>query len=102
MQQSPSRGAASSAPTSIQVTKVPSSGTVSQREKGSVPLSLRLLPAYTAPNLSSPSNRQHDSDRKEMTTTLPSSDNQALQDAANKHLFVGMTNAAQLAEEGDR
>ncbi len=36
-----------------------------------------------------------------MTTTLPSStDNAALKDAANKHLFVGMTNAAQLAEEG--
>ena len=36
-----------------------------------------------------------------MTTTLPSpTDNAALQDAANRHLFVGMTNAAQLAEEG--
>jgi adenosylmethionine-8-amino-7-oxononanoate aminotransferase len=36
-----------------------------------------------------------------MTTTLPSAtDNQALKDAANRHLFVGMANAAQLAEEG--
>ena len=36
-----------------------------------------------------------------MTTTLPSStDNIALQDAANRHMFVGMTNASQLAEEG--
>lgn len=35
-----------------------------------------------------------------MTTTLPPTDNAALQDAANKHLFVGMTNPAQLAEEG--
>ncbi len=36
-----------------------------------------------------------------MTTTLPpSTDNSALQDAANRHLFVGMTNPAQLAEEG--
>ncbi len=36
-----------------------------------------------------------------MTTTIPpATDNSALQDAANRHLFVGMTNAAQLAEEG--
>jgi putrescine aminotransferase len=38
---------------------------------------------------------------REMTTTLQSStDHAALRDAANQHLFVGMNNAAQLAEEG--
>jgi putrescine aminotransferase len=36
-----------------------------------------------------------------MTSSMPSpNDNNALKDAANRHLFVGMTNAAQLAEEG--
>ena len=36
-----------------------------------------------------------------MTPDLQSStDHRSLQDAANRHLFVGMTNAAQLAEEG--
>lgn len=36
-----------------------------------------------------------------MTSSIPSSaDHNALRDAANRHLFVGMNNAAQLAEEG--